>query len=158
LKRMTRCSVRTVLSHPAAIKTASDTLFDTGSSQVNDLLGEVGANDAEVSVEREQESIEQQAVSQEDAPAVKLMNLIILRALKEKASDIHVEPGEGGMRVRYRVDGSMYEVMRPPTSIGPALLSRLKIMSSLDIAERFAPQDGKFQIRFENRKIDFRLS
>ena len=158
IKRMTRCNVRTVLSHPAAIKTASDTLFDTGSRQVNDLLGEVGAIEVEVALEREQENIEAAAVSSEDAPAVKLMNLIILRGLKEKASDIHIEPGETAMRVRYRVDGAMYEAMRPPSSIGPALLSRLKIMSSLDIAERFAPQDGKFQIRFENRKIDFRLS
>ncbi|MEO6708808.1 MAG: ATPase, T2SS/T4P/T4SS family, partial [Planctomycetota bacterium] len=158
LKRMTRCNVRTVLSHPAAIKTASDVLFDTGSRQVSDLLGEVVSGEMEVAVAREQESIEDQAVSADDAPAVKLMNLIILRGLKEKASDIHIEPGDGAMRVRYRVDGAMYEAMRPPTSIGPALLSRLKIMSSLDIAERFAPQDGKFQIRFENRKIDFRLS
>ncbi|MBK8178504.1 MAG: Flp pilus assembly complex ATPase component TadA [Planctomycetes bacterium] len=158
LKRLTRCSVRTVLSHPAAIKTASDTLFDTGSRQVDDLLGSVSGNEVEVAVEQEQENIEAAAVSSEDAPAVKLMNLIILRGLKEKASDIHIEPGESAMRVRYRVDGAMYEALRPPTTIGPALLSRLKIMSSLDIAERFAPQDGKFQIRFENRKIDFRLS
>jgi len=158
IKRMTRCNVRTVLSHPAAIKTASDVIYDTGSRQVNELLGEVGASDMDVAVEREQENIEAQAVSSEDAPAVKLINLIILRGLKEKASDIHIEPGDGAMRVRYRVDGAMYEAMRPPNSIGPALLSRLKIMASLDIAERFAPQDGKFQIRFENRKIDFRLS
>ena len=158
LKRMTRCNVRPVLSHPAAIKAASDVVYDTGSRQVNELLGEVGAGDLEVAVEREQENIEAQAVSSEDAPAVKLINLIILRGLKEKASDIHIEPGEGAMRVRYRVDGAMYEAMRPPSSIGPALLSRLKIMASLDIAERFAPQDGKFQIRFESRKIDFRLS
>ncbi len=158
LKRMTRCSVRTVLSHPAAIKSASDVLFDQGSRQVDDLLGEVSSGEMEVAVEREQENIETQAVSSADAPAVKLMNLIILRGLKEKASDIHIEPGDGAMRVRYRVDGAMYESMRPPTSIAPALLSRLKIMASLDIAERFAPQDGKFQIRFENRKIDFRLS
>ena len=158
IKRMTRCSLRTVLSHPAAIKAASDVLFDTGSKQVSDLLGEVISGELEVAVAQEQENIEAAAVSSEDAPAVKLMNLIILRGLKEKASDIHIEPGDGAMRVRYRVDGAMYEAMRPPASIGPALLSRLKIMASLDIAERFAPQDGKFQIRFENRKIDFRLS
>ena len=158
LKRLTRCNVRPVLSHPAAIKAASDTVYDTGSKQVDDLLGAVSDSEVEVAVEQEQENIEAAAVSSEDAPAVKLINLVILRGLKEKASDIHIEPGEGAMRVRYRVDGAMYEALRPPSSIGPALLSRLKIMASLDIAERFAPQDGKFQIRFENRKIDFRLS
>jgi type IV pilus assembly protein PilB len=158
LKRLTRCNVRPVLSHPAAIKTASDVLFDTGSKQVNALLGEVNAADIDVKLEREAENIEVAANSGDDAPAVKLVNLIILRGLKEKASDIHIEPGETCVRVRYRVDGSLYEAMRPPLSILSALTSRLKILASLDIAERFAPQDGKFQIRFENRKIDFRLS
>jgi len=83
---------------------------------------------------------------------------MLLRALKEKASDIHIEPGDKFVRIRFRVDGSLYEVMRPPLAILPPLISRLKILASLDIAERFTPQDGKFQIRFENRKIDFRLS
>jgi type IV pilus assembly protein PilB len=160
LKRLARCHVRPVLSQPLAIQTAYEAFFDSKGKAVEALMEQVAGNPSDVQVEvEEQESLEVAAGGGgEDAPAVKLVNLMLLRALKEKASDIHIEPGDGAMRVRFRVDGSLYEVMRPPTSLGPALSSRLKIMASLDIAERFAPQDGKFQIRYENRKIDFRLS
>jgi len=158
LRRMSRCHVRPVLSHPAAIRAATDAIYDRSNQQVDDLLDSVGDADIDVEVQ-EHEDIESATTSGgDDAPAVKLINLILLRALKEKASDIHLEPGESAMRVRFRVDGSMYEVMRPPLAMLPALTSRLKIMAQLDIAERFVPQDGKFQIRFENRRIDFRLS
>lgn len=161
LRRLSSCQVRPVLSHPGAIKTASDAVFDSQGAAMNALMDEVSSSgaDAQLDVEVEQqESLETATVQGEDAPAVKLVNMMLLRALKEKASDIHVEPGEKFVRVRLRVDGSLYEVMRPPLAILPAISSRLKIMASLDIAERFAPQDGKFQIRYENRKIDFRLS
>jgi type IV pilus assembly protein PilB len=161
LRRLSSCQVRPVLSHPGAIKTASDAVFDSQGAAMSALMDEVssasGGGDIDVEVEQE-ESLESATVQGEDAPAVKLVNMMLLRALKEKASDIHVEPGEKFVRVRLRVDGSLYEVMRPPLAILPAISSRLKIMASLDIAERFAPQDGKFQIRYENRKIDLRLS
>jgi len=161
LRRLSNCQVRPVLSHPGAIKQASDAIFDSQGAAMSALMDEVsssGGGEIDVEVDQEEASLESVAVQGEDAPAVKLVNMMLLRALKEKASDIHVEPGEKFVRVRLRVDGSLYEVMRPPLAILPAISSRLKIMSSLDIAERFAPQDGKFQIRFENRKIDFRLS
>jgi type IV pilus assembly protein PilB len=123
------------------------------------LFRSVGAADIDLKVQEEQaEIIDASNVSSDDAPAVKLINLMLLKALKERASDIHIEPGETAVRVRLRVDGALHETMRPPSSMLAALISRLKIMASLDIAERFAPQDGKFQIRYENRKIDFRLS
>jgi type IV pilus assembly protein PilB len=161
LRRLSSCQIRPVLSHPGAIKTAADAIFDSQGAAMNALMDEVssasGGGEIDVEVEQE-ESLESVATQGEDAPAVKLVNMMLLRALKEKASDIHVEPGEKFVRVRLRVDGSLYEVMRPPLAILPAITSRLKIMASLDIAERFAPQDGKFQIRYENRKIDLRLS
>jgi type IV pilus assembly protein PilB len=160
LRRMSRCQLRPVLSHPAAIKSASEAVFDSKGAAMEALLESVSANnggDLDVEVENH-EDLETAAVAGADAPAVKLVNMMLLRALKEKASDIHVEPGDKFVRIRFRVDGSLYEVMRPPLAILPALVSRLKIMASLDIAERFSPQDGKFQIRFENRKIDLRLS
>jgi type IV pilus assembly protein PilB len=158
LRRLSRCQVRPMLSHPAAIKNASEAIYDEKTAQVDALLSEVSGLDAiDVSIEQA-EDLETAAAQGADAPAVKLVNLMLLRALKEKASDIHIEPGDTAVRVRYRVDGSLYEVMRPPSSILPAIISRLKILASLDIAERYSPQDGKFQIRFENRKIDFRLS
>jgi type IV pilus assembly protein PilB len=159
LKRLSKCHIRPVLSHPAAIKNATETVYDSKNAQVDALLSEVSSLDASnLEVQVETEDIETAAAQGEDAPAVKLVNIMLLRALKEKASDVHIEPGEGAVRVRFRVDGALYEVMRPPSSLLPAISSRLKILSSLDIAERFSPQDGKFQIKFESRKIDFRLS
>ena len=158
LRRMSRCQVRPVLSHPAAIKAATDAIYDTSNKAVDSLLDSVSDAEIDVEVEEHEDLESQTTAGGDDAPAVKLINLILLRALKEKASDIHLEPGETATRVRFRVDGAMYEVMRPPMNMLPAMTSRLKIMAQLDIAERYKPQDGKFQIRFENRKIDFRLS
>jgi type IV pilus assembly protein PilB len=162
LKRRSGCQIRQVVSSPTVLKRALDRVFQTGEKQVESLLGEVDA-DGEIEVKADDNKVEDlDAVNAgaqgEDAPAVKLLNLIILQALKEKASDIHVEPGDKHIRVRYRVDGNMKQVMTPPKSILPALISRTKIMAQLDIAERFVPQDGKFQIRYEGRTIDFRLS
>lgn len=159
LKRMTHCHIRPVFSHRPMVMAALNAQLNGGQSQVDNLMDEVkGAEDLEVkSDEAEAEDIEFNAVG-EDAPAVKLANAIVLQALKEKASDIHVEPGEKNVRIRFRVDGRMREVMRAPKSLLPALTSRLKILAHLDIAERNAPQDGKFRIKYQGRTIDFRLS
>jgi type IV pilus assembly protein PilB len=94
----------------------------------------------------------------EEAPVVKLVNLILADAISKGASDIHVEPYEKFMRVRERIDGVLYEVMRPPIQMKNAITSRLKIMSQLDIAERRLPQGGRFMIRMQNREMDFRVS
>jgi type IV pilus assembly protein PilB len=160
LRRRAKCQIRQVVSQPASIKKALERQFQTGAKQVEDMLGQVegGNGELEVKTEDKLQDLELAAVNAEDAPAVKLLNLILLKALKEKASDIHVEPGDKTVRVRYRVDGALHQVMAPPKSILNALISRLKILAQLDIAERFAPQDGKFQIRYEGRSIDFRLS
>ena len=161
LRRRAGCHVRQVVSHPGSIKRALEKQFQTGAKQVESLLGEVNAGNGELEVKvDETQDLETVASdgNSEDAPAVKLVNLILLKALKEKASDIHIEPGDKALRVRYRVDGSMHQVMTPPKGILNALISRLKILAQLDIAERFHPQDGKFQIRYEGRTIDFRLS
>jgi len=159
LRRRTRCQIQLVLSHPADVIAAIDTAFNAGSRQVEDLLEEVsGTPGIEVNVQEETDEIDISAASGDDAPAVKLINMILIRALKEKASDIHIEPLDKGIAVRFRVDGTLREVMSPPKALLSALSSRLKILAQLDIAERFTPQDGKFQIRFEGRQIDFRLS
>lgn len=160
LKRLSRCQVVSVLSHPAAIREATQATYSDGGTLANDLLSEVQDASDETSnlqIEEEAEDIES-AAQGDDAPAVKLVNVILLKALKDGASDIHIEPGDKATKVRFRVDGSLYDVMKPPKSLLPAISSRLKILSQLDIAERFTPQDGKFQIRFEGRQIDFRLS
>lgn len=161
LSLLSGCRVRPVLSHPAAIRACLEATYDDGSAAVEELLGEVNAGEIEVRSEEEDEvnDLDVEALAAgDDVPAVKLVNLILLRALKDRASDIHIEPGEDTMRVRYRVDGRLTQAMSPPKGLGPSLLSRLKILADLDIAERFKPQDGKFQIRYEGRNIDLRLS
>ena len=94
----------------------------------------------------------------EQAPVVKLVNLILMDAIRKLASDIHIEPYEKFMRVRFRLDGVLYEIMRPPLQMKNAIISRLKIMSRLDIAERRLPQDGRIKLRFKGREMDFRVS
>ena len=99
------------------------------------------------------------AKAAEDAPVVKLCNLILVDAIKKGASDIHIEPYEKEFRVRYRIDGSLYEVMRPPIKLKNAIASRVKIMSSLDIAERRLPQDGRIKLRIgKGQEMDYRVS
>jgi type IV pilus assembly protein PilB len=94
-----------------------------------------------------------------DAPVVKLVNLILLDAIRKNASDIHVEPYEKSMRIRYRIDGVLYEVMKPPLKLKNAIISRFKIMSSLDIAERRLPQDGRIKMKLgRGKEMDFRVS
>ena len=162
LKRLTHCHVRPLFAHSVMIAAALDEVLDGGKGKVDKLVNEVAKeSELEVKDEAEQEAQDIEGTSDkagEDAPAVKLANAIVLGALKAKASDIHIEPGEKSGRVRYRVDGRLREIMTPPKAILPALASRLKILASLDIAERHKPQDGKFRIRFQGRNIDFRLS
>jgi len=110
-------------------------------------------------VEAVEERDDSEAITEVEAPIVKLVNGILVNAVKTKASDIHVEPYETALRVRYRVDGVMYTVMNLPTKIRAALTSRLKIMSKLDIAERRLPQDGRIKLKLgKKREIDFRVS
>jgi len=94
----------------------------------------------------------------EDAPVVKLVNLILSDAIKKGASDIHIEPYEKSFRVRYRIDGILYDTMQPPMKLRAAIISRVKIMSQMDIAERRLPQDGRIKIRMGQKEIDFRVS
>jgi type IV pilus assembly protein PilB len=160
LNILSGCKVRPVLSHPAAIRSAIEHRFNSDQQEVDDLLGEVMTDEIEVKAQNDEaDDIDLKSLTSEgDVPAVKLTNLLLLRGLKEKASDIHIEPGEKSIRVRFRIDGRLVAVMTPPKGLLNALISRLKILASLDIAERYAPQDGKFQIRYEGRTVDFRLS
>lgn len=98
------------------------------------------------------------SVTGEDAPVVKLVNLILVQALKEKASDIHIEPFEKHIKLRYRIDGNLIESTPPPKALQAPLISRIKILASLDIAERRLPQDGRFRIRVAGKEIDLRVS
>jgi type IV pilus assembly protein PilB len=118
--------------------------------------------DVEVLEEFEEISVEALAKQGEEAPVIKLVNVILMSAIQKGASDIHIEPYEKELRVRYRIDGILYNIMQPPMKFRDAITSRIKIMSKLDIAEKRLPQDGRIKIRFQdngqNKDIDFRVS
>ncbi len=104
------------------------------------------------------EGLERLLALVEEAPIVKLVNSFINQAIIDRASDIHVEPGEKDVRIRYRIDGVLFDMMHSPKSMQAPTISRLKIMASLDIAERRVPQDGRIKLKFENREVDLRVS
>ncbi len=111
-----------------------------------------------VEAARSPESILQAGEMEEDDPIVSLANNIIVQAVREEASDIHIEPEREKLRVRFRIDGNLREVMEPAKSVGQALVSRIKVMADLDIAERRLPQDGRFDFKVESREYDLRVS
>ena len=125
----------------------------------DELLGDKSADDLEqIEDKDEMGDLAQIKADAEDAPVIRLVNLILVNALEQGASDIHVEPFEKILRVRYRVDGKLEETKSPPRNVFPALVSRIKIMASLDIAEHRLPQDGRFRIKYRGREIDFRTA
>jgi len=141
-------------SGPSALEIASKALDDMP------VLADAG--DVEVLEEFEEISAEALAKQGEEAPVIKLVNVILMSAIQNGASDIHIEPYEKELRVRYRIDGILYNIMQPPMKFRDAITSRIKIMSKLDIAEKRLPQDGRIKIRFQDngemRDIDFRVS
>ena len=120
------------------------------------------ANDVEVLEELQEISADALAKQGEEAPVVRLVNVVLMSAIQKGASDIHIEPYEKELRVRYRIDGVLYNIMSPPMKFRDAISSRIKIMSKLDIAEKRLPQDGRIKIRFNEhgtqKEIDFRVS
>ena len=141
-------------SGPSALEVASKALDDMP------VLSDTG--DVEVLEEFEEISAEALAKQGEEAPVIKLVNVILMSAIQKGASDIHIEPYEKELRVRYRIDGILYNIMQPSMKFRDAITSRIKIMSKLDIAEKRLPQDGRIKIRFQDggemRDIDFRVS
>ena len=158
LKFKTNYTVETVVASEISIREAIERYYAEKGPAATDLFKEFDESDIEVST-TEDENIEEMAKAADDAPVVKLVNLILMDAIKKGASDIHVEPYEKDFRVRFRIDGSLYEVMRPPMKLRNAITSRLKIMASLDISERRLPQDGRIKIKMGGGKeMDFRVS
>jgi type IV pilus assembly protein PilB len=140
----------------SALEVASKALEDMP------MLTAEGGEAVEVLEEVEEISAEALAKQGEEAPVIKLVNVILMSAIQKGASDIHIEPYEKELRIRYRVDGILYNIMQPPMKFRDAITSRIKIMSKLDIAEKRLPQDGRIKIRFQDagelRDIDFRVS
>src|SRR5882672_9096716 len=161
---MTNLQVLPLVASQTAIKKAIDRNYDSKTEAITSVLsdmqtdlanvevvGEDGAEGAKVDVFELKESAD-------EAPVVKLVNMVLVDAIQKGSSDIHFESYEKIFRIRFRMDGVLHEMLAPPKRLESAILSRLKIMSSLDIAERRLPQDGRIKLRYNTREIDFRVS
>ncbi|HXQ29967.1 MAG TPA: type IV-A pilus assembly ATPase PilB [Gemmatimonadales bacterium] len=157
IKFITRCDVFPVVAGEYTLRNAIERYYQQSDAQLQTLLKSVEAEDLELVEESQDEDVKAQDLA-DDAPVVKLINGLLTDAVKRGASDIHIEPFEHEMRVRYRVDGSLQEVMKPPIKMRAALTSRVKIMAALNIAERRVPQDGRIKLKMGTRVIDFRVS
>jgi type IV pilus assembly protein PilB len=158
LKFITRFDLFPVIAGEYTLRGLIEKHYQANEQELQSLIRDMEATgeDLEVVAEQEEETVTQAQI--EDAPVVKLINGLLIDAVKRGASDIHIEPFEHEIRVRYRVDGALLEIMRPPLKMKAALTSRIKILSQLNIAERRVPQDGRLKLKMGNRVIDFRVS
>ena len=162
LKMLTGRSIEVMVSLASEISAAIGKYYGEGTENAEQAIYETlqeNADNEQLEVLAEEEiDLGKLRMEAEETPIIQLANLILVNAIEAGASDAHVEPFEKELRIRYRVDGVLTEVKSPPKSVHAALVSRLKIMSDLDIAEHRLPQDGRFRIRYKGREIDFRVS
>ncbi len=158
IKFLTGYNVEPVVSSEAQIKQALERFYAEPEIDYSEIMGDLDEDVEYVAEEDEPNAVDLERAS-EDAPVIRLVNAILLNAVKKRASDIHIEPYERELRVRYRVDGVLHEEMKPPIKLKNAIASRVKIMSHLDIAERRLPQDGRIKLKFgKGKEMDFRVS
>ena len=159
LKFLTGYNIEAVVATEDSIMNAIEKYYDSSDVGLDDVLEEFEDGDMELISGDDGVDEKELVAASEDAPVVKLVNLILSDAIKKGASDIHVEPYEKSFRVRYRIDGILHKVMDPPRKLQNAITSRLKIMSELDIAERRLPQDGRIKLKTsKGKEMDFRVS
>ncbi|MBM3246311.1 MAG: type II secretion system protein GspE, partial [Candidatus Omnitrophica bacterium] len=164
LRTLTGFKIDTVLSPEEEISRAQENQYHPESKGIQEILGEASSlepADQKENIELlKQEDIELSSVvhESEKPPIVKLVDLILTQALKKRASDIHIEPEQNHLLIRYRIDGSLHEVLKIPKINQNAILARVKIISNLDITESRLAQDGRFKVRFEGKEVDFRVS
>jgi type IV pilus assembly protein PilB len=158
LKFITRFDLFPVIAGEYTLRNLIEKHYEASDQQLQSILKDMEetGEDVEVVEEEEDETVTQAQI--DDAPVVKLINGLLTDAVRRGASDIHIEPFEHEIRVRYRIDGALLEIMRPPLKMKAALTSRVKILSQLNIAERRVPQDGRLKLKMGSRVIDFRVS
>jgi type IV pilus assembly protein PilB len=158
---LTNLQVLPVVASQGSIRKAIDRTYDSQATAITDVLEELDNELTTVQLVGDEEPsvnvIELKEVADE-APLVRLVNMVLVDAIQKTASDIHWEPYEKVFRIRFRIDGVLHEMLTPPKRLEAAILSRLKIMANLDIAERRLPQDGRIKLRYNRREIDFRVS
>ena len=148
-------AVRPMVAIPTELEAALERLYGAGKSAVGQLLGDVETRPDELSFDADVQQLKDLA---SEAPVIRLVSLLITNALEMRASDIHIEPFENRLIVRYRIDGVLHETESPPKRLSAAVISRVKIMANLDIAERRLPQDGRIRLRIQGKEIDLRVS
>jgi len=159
VKMLTNFIIDPVIATETDIRNAINECYGTHSQEMTKILEEVeSAEDVDVVEEDEHIDVSEVTAESQKAPIVKIVSLILSEALKRRASDIHIEPCEKNLRVRYRIDGTLHEVLTLPKKNQNAVIARVKIMSKLDITETRLPQDGRFMINFSGKEIDFRVS
>ena len=158
LKFITRFDLFPVIAGEYTLRNLIEKYYESSDQQLATLLKDMEESGEDVEVVEEQEDEAATQAQIDDAPVVKLINGLLTDAVKRGASDIHIEPFEHEIRVRYRIDGALLEIMKPPLKMKAALTSRVKILSQLNIAERRVPQDGRLKLKMGSRVIDFRVS
>lgn len=166
IKRITRLDVHPLIAPERAILDKLSSLDAAKSGSIEQFIQDTQKAEAEADADQievtrdtvEEVNLDQLAASSEEAPVIKLANLILVQAIKDRASDIHLEPFDKTVRLRYRIDGVLTDVTPPPKSMYLPLVSRFKIMSNLDIAERRLPQDGRMRVRVGGKDYDLRVS
>jgi type IV pilus assembly protein PilB len=151
IKRATRMPVDTVVVTESALLRALDQYYTRG--EMDDVV-----KAADVYYPEKEKIVAAAEAMVEDTPIVKLVNTVVTQAVKDRASDIHIEPYEDSIRVRFRIDGKLHDIMKPPKHLHAGIVSRIKILSGMDIAEKRVPQDGRFPINVESRQFDIRAS
>ncbi|MFQ5835197.1 MAG: GspE/PulE family protein, partial [bacterium] len=162
LKAIIGCNIQTIAATPSEIERVIGDYYSTRATRSLDKLIAQSESETETGVEvvRDEEAVDLDRLIREaeEAPIIRIANLILSRAIRERASDIHIEPLEKKVAVRYRIDGTLYPIITLPKRVQNAVISRIKILSELDIAEHRLPQDGRFRVRAYNRDVDFRVS
>ncbi len=159
ISRKTGKAVRTLVSTPTDILRSIDhlTAADAGSA-VDDIIKDIADDDVQLVKESRESEVNDLEKAGNESPVIKFVNYLIQDAMRQGASDIHIEPREKQLRVRYRIDGVLFEAMTPPHTMHAAVTSRLKIMANLDISERRLPQDGRIRAMVQGRQVDLRMS
>ncbi|MCC6239398.1 MAG: Flp pilus assembly complex ATPase component TadA [Phycisphaerales bacterium] len=160
LRSLMGYNVKAVIADPEQVDRLINKYYQNDTESLGQVLGELSSDEALGDLKNRGESIDLNSLKEaaDSNPVRKLINLVLLQAIKDKASDIHFEPFEDEFKMRYRIDGVLYEMMPPPAHIAPAISSRLKVMANLDIAERRLPQDGRIELNVNNQPIDLRVS
>ena len=153
-------NVHAVVADPGTIDKAIEKLYAGAGSSMLDMMSQLEDSESLAALEGRGDSVDLEQVAQaaDDNKVIRLLNLVLLQAIKDKASDIHFEPFENEFKMRYRIDGVLYEMVPPPPHLALPIVSRVKVMANLDIAERRLPQDGRIELTVNQLPIDLRVS